>query len=300
MNEPQLQFNHNYWVGRFQAMASPCEILIDTPDRPTAERLTKIAQQEVLRIERKFSRYRDDNIIYQINHAQGKPVKVDQETGQLLDYADQCFRLSEGLFDITSGILREAWKFDGSDNIPSAKNVKKLKSRIGWRKVRWRAPFIQMPAGMQIDFGGIGKEYAVDRSVLLLNQTENVSCLVNYGGDIATGIPRSNDSGWLVGIENPDQSIASTTPQIKRYEIKQGAIATSGDALRYLLKNGVRYSHILDPRTGWPVSDAPRSVTVITSSCTEAGILATLAMLHGLQAEQFLALQGVEYWCIRS
>lgn len=277
-------------------MASPCEVLMDTQDRHLAERLANLAREEALRIEHKLSRYREDNIIYQINNANGANIKVDQETALMLDYAAQCYQLSDGMFDVTSGILRRAWKFDGSDNVPHKDQVKKLLSHIGWKKVRWKSPYIHMPKGMQIDLGGIGKEYSVDRTILLLRQASSISCLVNYGGDIATTGPRQHGKGWIVGIENPDPVQA----QNKVYELKQGAMATSGDARRYLLKNGIRYSHILDPRTGWPVSNAPRSVTVITDTCTEAGILATLAMLHGVQAETFLAQQGVQYWCIRA
>ena len=299
MSDPQLLQKEDYWLGRFHAMASPCEVLIDTQDSSLAEHLVHIALQEAQRIEHKLSRYREDNIIYRINNASGARVKVDEETAQMLDYAAQCYELSEGLFDVTSGVLRRAWKFDGSDKVPGKDQVRKLLARIGWHKVRWRRPYIQMPKGMQIDLGGIGKEYSVDRTTLLLRQASNISCLVNYGGDIATTGQRQNGKGWIVGIENPDPSPSAISVQIKIYELKQGAIATSGDARRYLLKNGVRYSHILNPRTGWPVIDAPRSVTVITDTCTEAGILATLAMLHGTQAEEFLAQQGVQYWCIR-
>jgi len=294
MNAPELEHQNDYWVGRFQAMASPCEILMDTQDPHLAEHLTHLAQREALRLEHKLSRYREDNIIYKINNANGAKVKVDEETAQMLDYAARCYDLSDGMFDITSGVLRRAWKFDGSDRLPDKEQVKKLLSHIGWKKVRWKSPYIQMPRGMQLDLGGIGKEYSVDRTILLFRQTSSVSCLVNYGGDIATTGPRQNGKGWIVGIENP-----AAVAQNKVFELKQGAIATSGDARRYLLKNGVRYSHILDPRSGWPVSGTPRSVTVITDTCTEAGILATLAMLHGAQAEAFLAQQGVQYWCIR-
>jgi thiamine biosynthesis lipoprotein len=300
VNAPQLQFIEDYWIGYFDAMASRCEVLIDSPDRELAERLTCIARDEALRIQQKFSRYRDDNIIYKINNANGKTVTVDDETAQLLDYADQCHELSDGLFDITSGVLREAWKFDGSDKVPSKSKVKKLLSRIGWHKVQWQSPQIRMPASMEIDLGGIGKEYSVDRSILLLRQETPVACLVNYGGDIATTGLRQNGKGWVVGIERPDSSPAQATLQTRVYELKRGALATSGDARRFLIKDGKRYGHILNPLTGWPVADAPRSVTVITETCTEAGILATLAILQGSGAEAFLEQQDVTYWCMRA
>jgi len=298
--QPKLQFCEDYWRGRFNAMASPCEVLIDTPDSTLARHLAIIAQQEALRIEHKLSRYRQDNIIYKINSARGVAVKVDEETAHMLDYAAQCYELSDGLFDVTSGVLREVWKFDGSDRIPRLEQVKKILARIGWNKVNWRSPKIRMPKDMQIDLGGIGKEYSVDRTVLLLREAADVSCLVNFGGDIATTGPREKGKGWMVGIETPDRSHDAVTANTKVYELQQGALATSGDARRYLLKDGVRYSHILNPRTGWPVQGAPRSVTVIADTCTEAGILATLAMLHGLQAEVFLKQQGVKNWCIRA
>jgi len=252
-----------------------------------------------LRIERKLSRYRQDNIIHKINTARGKGVRVDEETALMLDYAAQCYDLSDGLFDVTSGVLREVWKFDGSDRIPSTAQVNKVLSRVGWNKVSWRSPTIRMPQGMQIDLGGIGKEYAVDRAIVLLREAGKIDCLVNFGGDIAVTGSRRDGRGWMVGIETPDAVNGSTDTPSKVYELRQGALATSGDARRYLLKEGVRYSHILDPRSGWPVRDAPRSVTVIAATCTEAGMLATFAMLNGAQAEAFLDQQGVKYWCIR-
>ena len=177
---------------------------------------------------------------------------------------------------------------------------KKMLTRIGWNKVSWHPPNISMPKGMQVDLGGIGKEYAVDRVVLLLRDTTDASCLVNFGGDIAATGPRHKGDGWIVGIETPDTSPDTATSNTKVYELQQGALATSGDARRYLLKDGIRYGHILNPLTGWPVKEAPRSVTVIAGTCTEAGILATLAMLHGTQAEAFLDQQGVKYWSIRA
>ena len=290
-------------------MASPCQVLVDVDDKALAEKLVILAQKEALRIQNKFSRYRDDNIIYQINNSNGKPVKVDEETASLLDYANQCYELSEGSFDITSGILREVWVFDGSDHVPSKRDIVKRLKLIGWQKVRWENPTITLPAGMEIDLGGIGKEYAVDRAVMLLQQDYKHSVLVNYGGDLCTTSARRNGHGWIVGVEDPANiapgNFAKRTTKNKHkhsheeFELVRGGIATSGDTRRYLLKDGIRYSHILDPRTGWPVRDAPHSVTVVANSCTEAGILATMAMLHGKDAESFLEEQDVTYWCLR-
>ncbi len=299
MNRLELEPANGYWIGRFQAMASPCEILLEVDDAMLATRLVEIAKQEAIRIESKFSRYRPDNIIAKINNAYGTAIKLDKESASLMDYASECYQLSEGRFDITSGVLRKLWIFDGSDNIPTDAQINALIPYVGWQKVSWQSPFICLPTGMEIDVGGIGKEYAVDRSALLLAEQTDASFLINYGGDLRVYGPRRNGDGWQVGIENPSKPVNSASPEPKVIDIKAGAIATSGDARRYLLKNNTRYSHILDPLTGWPVKDAPHSVTVLANTCTEAGILSTLAMLQGKSAELFLDQQEVKYWCER-
>ncbi len=293
---PAITRHEGWHAGRFTAMASPCELLVAGDDASLAVHLTAIARDEALRIERKFSRYRDDNIVAAINRSAGQPVAIDDEVSRLLDYADTCFRLSGGLFDITSGVLRRAWKFDGSDRVPSPTQVEALLPYVGWEKVRREDGQVIVPPGMELDFGGIGKEYAVDSALRLASAAaEDVSLLVNFGGDLATNGARFGEAAreWRVGIEAPDGGVA------RLLRIRAGALATSGDARRFLLKDGVRYGHILDPRNGWPVRDAPRSVTVIAGTCLEAGTLSTLAILQGHDAEAFLASQGVEHWILR-
>lgn len=285
-------------------MASPCEILIDTSDRALAERLVCIAQGEALRIENKFSRYRDDNIIYRINHSAGQPLEVDAETAALLDYAEHCYQISNGMFDITSGVLRRVWQFDGSDNVPQQAQVAAIAELLGWHRVNWKRPLLTLPEGFEIDMGGICKEYAVDRSAMLLAAQTDVSFLINYGGDLYANKPRRSTQGWVIGVEQPGQGtqpadINQPSAAVENFELCRGGVATSGDARRFLLKDGVRYSHILNPLTGWPVGNAPRSVTVLANSCTEAGILSTLAMLQGQDAEAFLAGQHVQHWVLR-
>ncbi|MFQ5469864.1 MAG: FAD:protein FMN transferase [Gammaproteobacteria bacterium] len=292
MPEISLEHRSGYWVGTFSAMASPCEVLMEVENELLAQELLEIAQQEALRIESKFSRYRDDNQIFEINNSDGNATKVDDELAALLDYADHCYRLSEGSFDITSGILRRAWHFNGSDQIPSQKSIDHLLKHIGWDKVNWHNPYITLPVNMEIDLGAIGKEYAVDQTALLLKQHTDANMIVNYGGDLYCTGPRRDGSTWTVGIDSTSVSNDGTQ---QSFELGVGGIATSGDERRFLVKNGVRYGHILDPRTGWPTENAPRMVTVLASTCTEAGILSTLAMLQGAQAEAFLALQQVQF-----
>ena len=280
----------------FVAMGSPCEILVETKERALAESVAETASAEAWRIEDRFSRYLPGNIVDRINRADGHAVEVDEETARLIDFAVTLYEISEGKFDITSGILREAWTFDGSDRVPTADVVDSTLRRVGWDKVRWEKPLLTLGAGMQIDFGGIAKEYAVDRTASLIATQTDAACLVNFGGDLAALRPTADSGAWQVGIEAPD---AGREIAQKRIRLERGGLATSGDARRFLLKDGIRYGHILDPTTGWPVVDAPRSITVAADTCTQAGMLATLAMLQGADAEAFLDGQGVRYWCCR-
>ena len=274
-------------------MGSPCELLMDTRDRRTAADITAIVSAEAWRIEDKFSRYLNDNVVDRINHSGGKPVTLDAETAALVDFAVLLFESSDGRFDITSGVLREVWTFDGGDDVPDAPSVERALSRVGWGRVHWKPPVLTMRPGMEIDFGGIAKEYAVDKSASLATDAADIACLVNFGGDLfATAAPGSTD-GWQVGVD------AVGGASVKRIRLSNGGLATSGDARRFLMKNGVRYSHILDPTTGWPVRDAPRSITVAADTCTQAGMLSTLAMLRGPDAESFLDEQGVRHWTLR-
>lgn len=275
-------------------MGSPCELLCEADSSDEAVKLVDLAAEEAWRIEDKLSRYVSNNIVAQINSANGHSVEVDNETTDLLTFAETLYTLSDGSFDITSGVMRRVWVFDGSDNIPSPARVAELLSLVGWNKASWRPPILRLPKEMEIDLGGIGKEYAVDRTVQILREHSAVPCLVNFGGDIAVTAAPQKREAWLVGIENSESGRAD-----KLVELRHGALATSGDARRFLLKDGVRYSHMIDPRTGWPVVDAANSITVAADTCTQAGMLSTLAMLKGRDAESFLEQQDEKYWCRR-
>jgi thiamine biosynthesis lipoprotein len=269
---------------------------MEVDDRREADRVLSVVASETWRIEAKFSRYLPDNVIYQINHANGNAVDVDVETARLLDYAGRLHELSDGRFDITSGVLRRAWRFDGSGNLPQVEQVDDAKRYVGWSRAGWDGHRIHLEPGMEIDLGGFGKEYAADRAAALAAEVSNESCLINLGGDLVVTRPRRDGATWLVGIEQPDAVNPLAARQI---ELSAGALATSGDAKRYLLKDGVRYGHILDPTTGWPVHGAPRSVTVAAGTCLEAGMMATFAMLRGRDAKAFLEHQNIQHWILR-
>ena len=288
--------SQGFVTGDFTAMAGPCEVIIETSDHDLAERVTQTVANEAWRIESTFSRYRTDNIIYRINNADGKPVEVDTETARLLDFADLCFEVSDGMFDITSGVLGKIWKFDGSSNVPAQKEINKLLPKIGWNKVSWANPKLQMPAGMALDFGGIGKEYAVDSAATLTRAITDSPVLINFGGDIVATAPPASREHWLIGIEPLALGQNKIPPKVA---LKHGGVATSGDSKRFLQYKGKVLSHVLNPKTGWPVTDAPASVTVLANNCTQAGMLSTLAMLQGQGAEEFLESQQVEHWIQR-
>lgn len=292
--EIRLSLAEDAWHGRFQAMGSPCELVCEAAKRADALELTELVAEEAWRIEDKLSRYLDGNIVARINSANGKPVAMDDETADLLDFAETLYELSERRFDVTSGVLRRVWRFDGGDQVPDSESVNDVMKYVGWHQVDWRRPVLQMPRGMEIDLGGIGKEYAVDRCASLIRTRDGSPSLVNFGGDLAASEAPRRRRSWKVAVEgnSPEE------PE-RIIDLKQGALATSGDARRFLMKDGVRYGHILDPTTGWPVPDAPRSITVAAQSCVQAGMISTLAMLKGAAAEVFLDAQDVVSWCRR-
>jgi thiamine biosynthesis lipoprotein len=282
----------DYFIGRFTAMAGSCEILVDTDSPPRGERALELARQEARRIERKFSRYLPDSEVGRINGSHGQSVRVDEETAHLLDYAATCYELSEGMFDITSGVLRRAWKFDGSDRVPAEAAVADLLQYVGWGRVAWGDRTLTMPAGMEIDLGGIGKEYAVDRAASLIAAEIPDAFVVNFGGDLCASGPRRGSRPWNIGVDDPERTGDAT---IARIPLSRGGLATSGDARRYILYRGKRLGHILNPKTGWPIDGAPRSVTVIAPTCVEAGTLSTLAYLQGPGARAFLEAEGAQF-----
>ena len=275
-------------------MGSPCEVQVDSDDAELASALGEVVEAVARRIEGKFSRYLPDSMVSRINALAGTAMTLDQETALMIDYAAHCHRISDGLFDITSGILRRAWTFDGSDRVPDADAVAQLLPLVGWDRVHWVDSVLTLAPGMEIDLGGLAKEYAVDVALRQVAARSDVPVLVNFGGDLAVSGPRCDGSRWRVMIE----AVEPGAPKAW-LEISEGAITTSGDARRYVMRAGKRYSHILDPRTGMSIVGAPRAVTVAAPSCIEAGVLSTLAMLQGDSCEDFLEREGISAWVLR-
>ncbi len=279
----------------FHAMAAINEVQLHAPDAARARALAQRAIDEVLRIEAKYSRYRPDSVVSRINAAAGgAPVAIDEETAQLLAFAHACHRQSGGAFDPTAGVLRRAWRFDAR-GVPSGEQVRSLLPLVGWDAVEWDRRHVRLArAGMELDFGGFGKEYAVDRAVRELAHAGVTSALVNLAGDLAILGPHPDAAPWNVAIRHPRREEAA----IATLPVASGALATSGDYERFVEVDGVRHCHILDPRTGCSVRGF-QSVTVHATSCVVAGSASTIAMLMGRDGGlAWLETLGLRYFAV--
>jgi FAD:protein FMN transferase len=291
-----LSHEAGHWAGRFTAMASPCEVLVEDATEALARRIVEAVARCAWNIEHKFSRYRADGVVHMINSNAGRPVVLDEESAALIDFAATLTEMSEGRFDITSGILRTVWTFDGGSVVPSQAEIDAVMTCVGWHRVEWRKPVLHLRPGMQIDLGGIGKEYAVDQAAARVEEiAPGSSCLINFGGDVVVRNARQDGQPWRVGIEASEHAGQA----VHVVQLTRGGLATSGDSRRFVLHGGRRYSHILDARTGWPVPEAPHSITVAADTCTQAGTLTTLAMLRGAECEDVLRASGMKYWIQR-
>lgn len=277
----------------FRAMAAWNEIQVHG-DEEVAARAAAEAIAEVQRIEAKYSRYRADSVVSRINAAAGSAVDIDAETRGLLAYAHACFLQSAGLFDATSGVLRRAWRFDRR-RVPDDAEIAPLLRLVGWGRVDLGEASVRLPeSGMELDFGGFGKEYAVDRAAAVLREAGVESALVNLAGDLMILGPQPDGSAWRVGIRHPrrEGELIATLP------VSSGALATSGDYERFIEVGGVRHCHVLDPRTGRSARGF-QSVTVHAPSCLVAGSASTIAMLKGRDGGlAWLRDLGLAHFCV--
>ncbi|MGZ4954206.1 MAG: FAD:protein FMN transferase [Methylobacter sp.] len=282
----------NYYRHAFKAMGSPCEIQLFAENHSEARRVADSAIADVYRLEALYSRYRSDSLLSDINRAAaaGGCITVDNETAGLLNYAAICYDQSDGLFDITSGILRRAWRFD-LNKLPEQAQIQELLDKVGWHKLHWAPPVLEFSTpGMEIDFGGVVKEYAVDRAATLCREAGIRHGVVNLGGDIKVIGPRADGSPWQVGIHHPrrDEAIMQTI------SLREGALASSGDYERCIMVDGVRYGHVLNPKTGWPVKHLA-AVSVVGDFCVVAGSASTIAMLKEDDGPAWLESLGLPH-----
>jgi len=276
----------------FPAMGSRCELRLYARTEDEAAAVAQAAAADVRRLDAKYSSYRDDSVAAAINRigAAGGAIDVDDETATLLDYAVTCFRQSDGLFDLTSGVLREAWA-PHRHALPDAADLERLLRRVGWDKLRWARPRLEFGVpGMALDFGGLVKEYAADRAAVICAEAGIRHGLVDLGGDIKIIGPHPDGAPWRVGIQHPRRAGAV----MATLDLTRGAVATSGDYERYLEIDGRRYCHIVSPRTGMPVQGLA-GVSVCADECVIAGSATTIAMLMEARGPTWLAEVGLPH-----
>ncbi|WP_430462847.1 FAD:protein FMN transferase [Thalassolituus sp. LLYu03] len=280
---------------RFTAMASPCTLHL--PPLPQTAEAAQAIEAEVHRIEHKYSRYRDDSVLSTLNASAGKACTVDDETAWLIRYAMVAYEQSDGLFDISSGVLRQVWNFR-EGVCPSEQQLGAVLPRIGLRRLRLDNHTLQMPADMELDLGGLGKEYAADCAAAVARRFGLNHGIIDLGGDLHVLGPQPQDNNgekpWMLGVRNPREP-ASAIAQLPVYA---GGMATSGDYERYFERDGQRYCHLLNPQTGWPVCHWA-SATVLAPTTLLAGTLTTIAMLKQAAAADWLREQNLHCLLIR-
>lgn len=264
----------------FHAMGTRCRVSLVEPTRAVGNAFLDQLLNWVADFEAKYSRFLDSSLIGRINAAAGRHwVEIDADTERLFAMCGELHFFTRGAFDPTALPLIRLWNWKANPPVvPSAETIRVTGELVGWNKVQRRAGGIFLPrAGMCLDLGGIGKEYAVDMAMNLAAQHGVTNLLVDFGQDIRV---RGNPPGrpaWHIGLEDPK------TPGTcwGSVGVQNEAVASSGDYLRHFTHEGRRYGHIIDPRDGYPVSNGCLSVSVVAPTCTIAGILSTTAFILG-------------------
>jgi thiamine biosynthesis lipoprotein len=279
----------------FMAMSTTCRVHFRTLNPSLARDFETEVLRWVAWFEARYSRFIPDSLIGRINAAAGEHwVETDPETEGLFNLCQEMIFFTKGVFDPTALPLIKLWNWKATPPvIPADEQINTAKELTGWRKIQRRPGGIFLPcAGMSLDLGGIGKEYAVDRVLTLALQRGIENVLVDFGADVRVHGEPPEKGAWHIGLDDPRSpgkcwtGVAATNH----------AVATSGDYLRHFTRDGRRYGHIIDPRSGYPVYNGVLSVSVIAPSCTLAGILSTAAFVLGPRdgLEMMALCRGVE------
>jgi thiamine biosynthesis lipoprotein len=280
-DEVPLDYRADGWCKvSFRAMGTDCQLMYCADSRGRGKEFRDHAVEWVMDFERKYSRFREDSMISEINRNAGVSwMETDEELDSMLVLCDWFNWDTGGVFDPTSLPLARLWDYHGeTPRVPSAAEVERAKALVGWSKVQRRKGGIFLPeAGMALDLGGIGKEYAVDRVFEMAQAAGFKDVMVDFGRDIRVGGESPNTGGWRIGLEHPLDPGRCWTALL----LSNRAVTTSGDYLRGFTAGGRYYGHILDPRTGYPTDNGCRACSVIAPTCTEAGIISTAALILG-------------------
>lgn len=264
-------------------MGSRFDITVVAPDSIEAHSFIDLAVAEITRIEKLISSWDPNSQTSEINRNAGiKAVKVDRELFDLIDRSLGISKLTDGAFDISYASMDKIWKFDGSmTKMPTEDEIKSSVSKIGYKNIlldKENSTVFLVNSGMKIGFGAIGKGYAADKAKKLLMSKGVVAGIINASGDMNTWGKQTNGEPWKVAITNPlDKNKAFAL-----LPITNGAVVTSGNYEKFVVFNGVRYSHIIDPRTGYPATGII-SATVFAPKAEMADALATSIFVMGME-----------------
>ena len=264
----------------FRAMSTQCQIKLHGVSVSVARDFQRDAVAWVGQFEARYSRFIPDSLIGKINAAAGEHwVETDSETDRLLNLCQELFFFTRGSFDPTALPLMKLWNWKANPPvIPTDDAIQAARQLVGWNKIQRRPGGIFLPqAGMSIDLGGIGKEYAVDCVMNMAIQRGIPNVLIDFGQDVRVLGHAPEKKFWWIGLDD------ATAPGKcwGGVAVTDHAVATSGDYLRNFVFNGRRYGHIIDPRTGYPALNDCRAVSVIAPSCTIAGLLSTSICILG-------------------
>jgi thiamine biosynthesis lipoprotein len=279
-------------------LGSPFEVTAVAKDTIKANEYIDLAVAEVKRIENLISDWIPTTQISEINRNAGlKPVKVDTEVFELVERAIKISQITNGAFDISYASMDKIWKFDGSMKVmPTEEAIKKSVAKIGYKNIilnpKEHSIFLKLE-GMKLGLGGIGQGYIADKVKNLLYAKGCLSGIINVSGDINAWGKQPDGKPWTVGIVNPlnKNKIFATFP------IVDSAVETSGSYEKYVNFNGIRYSHIIDPRTGYPASGIV-SVSVFAKQTEIADAMATGIFVLGVEVGLDLVNQIKGLECI--
>ncbi|MEJ7559269.1 MAG: FAD:protein FMN transferase [Pedobacter sp.] len=265
-------------------MGSRFDITIVDKDAASAEANIDTVIKEVTRIEDLISDWRPYTQVSMINQNAGiKPVKVDKEVFELTKRALDLSKLTAGAFDISFAAMDKIWKFDGSmTSMPSAEAVKQSVARVGYKNIildENNSTIFLKDIGMKIGFGALGEGYAADRCREIMIAKGVTAGIVNGSGDMSTWGNQPDGSPWTIGLTNPVQP----EDLLVAIPLKDQAIVTSGNYEKFVIFKGKRYSHIINPTTGYPATGL-RSVTILGPSAEQANGLSTSIMVLGKTA----------------
>lgn len=266
---------------RWRALGTQCEVQYACAAAARARAFETEAMAWVAAFEAKYSRFRPDSLISRINAAAGRDwVPIDAEMETFLDLCGSLHQLSGGVLDVTALPLLRLWDYQAAaPRVPADEEIAAALRLIGWTKVQRAPGRIRLPlAGMALDFGGWGKEYAVDMVAQLARRHGITQALVDFGHDLCAVGSAPGKPGWHVGLEDPARPGVACWGSIAARDC---GVASSGDYLRGFTRDGRRYGHIIDPRSGRPVANGCRQATVVARSCVQAGVLSTAVFILG-------------------